>query len=331
MPMRFTVVGDGAMGTACAILLAKNPNHEVTIWCQFDENRRIMHERRENAPFLPGVTIPDSIQITADFGAAQAADAFVVAVPTVYLTATLQRLAQDWPATPPIVSVIKGMEQQSFRSPSQIVNDVLGNRSVAVLSGPSHAEEISRGLPASVVAASGDVRLARAVQQWFTTDRFRVYTAHDMRGVELGGALKNVIAIAAGICDGLGFGDNAKSALMTRGLVEMVRFGTAMGAEPETFYGLAGLGDLITTCISRHSRNRRVGQQLGEGQTLDQILAQTQQVAEGVWTARSVHDLGLKKGVEMPVADKVYEILFEKKQPLEAVAELMARDPKPER
>jgi glycerol-3-phosphate dehydrogenase (NAD(P)+) len=331
MSVRFSVIGDGAMGTACSILLSQKPEHVVTQWCQFTEQCQVLGRTRENAKFLPGVRIPESVRVTDDFSRARDADVFVVAVPTVYLAATLERICGAWPSGPPIVSVNKGMEQQTFRAPSQIISGILGDQAVAVLSGPSHAEEISRGLPASVVAASGDIRLARSVQQWFSTDRFRVYTSHDMRGVELGGALKNVIAIAAGICDGLGFGDNAKSAVMTRGLVEMVRFGVAHGAEAATFYGLAGLGDLITTCISRHGRNRRVGQWLGEGRTLDEILAMTPQVAEGVWTSRSVYELSLKKGIDMPVTAEVYQILYEKKKPLDAVSDLMAREPKSER
>lgn len=329
--MRITVIGDGAMGTSCALLLAQKPDQKITIWCQFEENCKSMSEKRENTTFLPGVAIPDSISITADFSDAKNSDAFVVAVPTVYLSATLERLAKDWPQEAPVISVIKGIERDTFRTPSQIIDDELGGRQVVVLSGPSHAEEIARGMPASVVAASGDLRLARRVQEWFTTPRFRVYTTPDLRGTEIAAALKNVIAIAAGICDGLGFGDNAKSALITRALVEMVRFGMFLGAENETFYGLAGLGDLITTCMSRHSRNRRVGEQLGKGMTLDDILAQTKQVAEGVWTARSVHDMSVGNGISVPVSEEVYQILFEKKDPMEAVESLMARDLKSER
>lgn len=331
MATKFTVIGDGAMGTACAILLSQQPSHDVTIWCQFTENCRSMNEHRENVKFLPGVHLPDNIVVTDDFEAARNVDAFVVAVPTPFLRKTLEGLAAKWPKGPSIVSVVKGMEQETFQSPSQIITQIFGERLVAALSGPSHAEEIARGLPASVVAASGDWRLAQQVQQWFTTERFRVYSTHDVVGTELGGALKNVIAIAAGICDGLGFGDNAKSALMTRGLVEMVRFGVAMGAEAETFYGLAGMGDLITTCVSDHGRNRRVGQWLAEGKTLEQIQQLSEQVAEGVFTSRSVHDLAAKKGIEMPVTDEVYRILFENKNPMQAVDDLMSRDPKPER
>ncbi|MFO0945443.1 MAG: NAD(P)H-dependent glycerol-3-phosphate dehydrogenase [Planctomycetota bacterium] len=331
MATRFTVIGDGAMGTACALLLAKNPEQHVTLWCQFEANAADMLAHRENRKFLPGVAIPEKVRITADFQTARDAAAFVLAVPTVYVGPTLETLKAAWPTGSPVISVIKGIERETFRTPSQIIEGVLGHQPVIVLSGPSHAEEIAREKPASVVASSGDLRLARQVQQWFSTDRFRVYTTPDLRGTELGGALKNVIAIAAGICDGLEFGDNAKSALVTRGLVEMVRLGKFLGAEEETFYGLAGLGDLITTCMSRHSRNRRVGDQLGRGMTLDEILASSPQVAEGVWTSRSVHDLSLKHRIEMPVSEEVYQILFEKKNPLKAVADLMTRELKPER
>jgi glycerol-3-phosphate dehydrogenase (NAD(P)+) len=200
-----------------------------------------------------------------------------------------------------------------------------------VLSGPSHAEEISRNLPASVVAASTDEPLARSVQSLFATSRFRVYTNPDVAGVELAGALKNIIGIAAGICDGLHFGDNAKSALITRGLVEMIRFGVRYGAQPETFAGLAGMGDLVTTCISRHGRNRAVGEALGAGRSLDQILAGMRAVPEGVWTCRAVHNLARDQQIDMPITREIHSVLFESKKPLDAVNDLMLREPKPER
>lgn len=327
--MQFTVIGDGAMGTACAILLARRPSHQVTMLCQFEENAVALRRARENVRYLPAVSIPDSIKIESNFMAARA-DAYVIAVPTIYLAPTLVRWKDGWPTEPAIVSVVKGIERETFRTPSQIVREVLGPRSVAVLSGPSHAEEIARGKPASVVAASDDPGLAAKVQSWFNTDRFRVYSSPDMYGTELAGALKNVIAIAAGICDGLGLGDNAKSALITRGLVEMTRFGVALGAKAETFQGLAGLGDLITTCISPHGRNRRVGELLGRGKTREQILKSMQQVAEGVWTAQSVRDIAIRRALDMPVATEVYRILYESKAPLKALDDLMSRDPRSE-
>lgn len=327
---RFAVVGDGAMGTACALLLQKKPEHVVTLYCQFAGNAVELRQTRENRRYLPGVAIPATIAITADFADVAAADAFVVAVPTVYLAATLAGLASAWPRGKPIVSVVKGIERESFRRPSEIIRQTLGPGDVVVLSGPSHAEEIARGMPASVLAACSELTLATRAQGWFNTDRFRVYTSTDEVGTELAGALKNVIAIAAGICDGLGLGDNAKSALIARGLVEMTRFGVALGAQRETFQGLAGLGDLITTCISPHGRNRKVGELLGQGQSREQILASMNQVAEGVWTAQSVYEIAVRRHLEMPVSTEVYRILYEAKSPLRALDDLMARDARPE-
>ncbi len=330
--MRVTILGDGAMGTACAMLVASKPEHAVTIWSAFPDQARQMQAERENVKFLPGVRIPDSVSVTAEIAeAAAGAEFFVAAVPTVYLRKTLAGIRAAVPAGRPIVSIIKGIENDTFQRPSQIIRDMLGPRPVAVLSGPSHAEEISRNLPASVVAASDDLNLARQVQSLFTTPRFRVYTNPDVLGVELAAALKNVIGIAAGVCDGLGFGDNAKSALLTRGLVEITRFGVALGAQTETFAGLAGMGDLITTCISRHGRNRAVGEALGRGKTLDEILAGMQAVAEGVWTCRAVTNLAKQRGIDMPITQEIHRVLFEGKSALEAVNDLMVREPKPER
>ena len=227
-------------------------------------------------------------------------------------------------------ALAKGIENQTFLRPTQVLSQVLGPRPVAVLSGPSHAEEVSRGLPTSVVAASEDMDLAHWVQGHFTTDRFRVYTNLDPLGVELGGALKNVIGIAAGISDGLGLGDNAKSALLTRGLVEMTRFGVALGAEPATFMGLAGLGDLITTCVSRHGRNRHVGELLARGESRERIETGMSMVAEGVYTAQSVHERATQMSIDMPITTEVYRVLYENKDPRRAVTDLMLRSPKEE-
>jgi glycerol-3-phosphate dehydrogenase (NAD(P)+) len=254
----------------------------------------------------------------------------VSAIPTVYLRATLERIAPLVRAGPPVLSLSKGVENTTFLRPSEILAQVLGVERVAVLSGPSHAEETSRGYPTSVVVASADVELARWIQLRFSTDRFRVYTNLDTVGVELGGALKNIIGIASGISEGLGFGDNAKAALLTRGLVEMTRFGVALGAEPQTFTGLAGIGDLITTCVSRHGRNRQVGERLARGERLADILKSMLMVAEGVWTTHSVHDRAVQMGIEMPITAEVYRVLYEGKDPLAAVNDLMLRRPKRE-
>ena len=323
-------MGDGAWGTAIALLLAQNPRHQVLIWSAREENARILADRRENVRLLPGVPIPDAIELTANIAAASSADVYVAAIPTVYLRDTLVRIKSSLAGDKPVISLAKGMENQTFLRPSEIVRELIGSDEVAVLSGPSHAEEVSRGLPTTVVAASPDPDLARWTQQQFSSDRFRVYTNQDTIGVELAGALKNIMGIAAGISDGLGFGDNAKAALLTRGLVEMARFGVAMGAEHQTFYGLAGMGDLITTCVSRHGRNRHVGERLGRGENLQGILGSMNMVAEGVFTTRSVHEKAQRMGIEMPITGEIYRVLYEGKDPLQAVSDLMLREPRSE-
>jgi glycerol-3-phosphate dehydrogenase (NAD(P)+) len=329
MPLRFAILGDGAWGTAVALVLAQNPNHRVALWSARAENGRILQEQRENVRLLPGVRIPESIFLTMDLGAAVAnADLWIVAVPTVYLRATLESVAADLQADRPVLSLAKGIENSTFLRPTEIIRQVLGPRQAAVLSGPSHAEEVSRGLPTTVVVAGDDWPLISWIQQCFNTDRFRVYTNQDLLGVELAGALKNIVGIAAGISDGLGFGDNAKSALLSRAVVEIARFGVALGAEPQTFYGLAGLGDLVTTCCSRHGRNRHVGERLAKGEKLPAILASMRMVAEGVYTTRSVHERAVHMGIDMPITGEVYQVLYEDKDPLTAVNHLMLREPK---
>lgn len=332
MSSKFAVLGDGAWGTAIALLLAQKDEHAVTLWSAREENGRILRERRENVRLLPGVPIPLTIALTPDIAQAVAgADLYVAAIPTVYLRQTLQPILPALRRDVPVLSLAKGMENGTFLRPSEILRQLLGNPHVAVLSGPSHAEEVSRGCPTSVVAASGDVDLARWIQQRFATDRFRVYTNSDVIGVELAGALKNIMGLAAGIGDGLGLGDNAKAALLTRGLVEMARFGVALGAEHASFFGLAGLGDLITTCVSRHGRNRRVGERLARGEKLPDILASTTMVAEGVYTTRSVHEKAERMGIEMPITREIYQVLYQDKNPLAAVNDLMLREPTSER
>jgi glycerol-3-phosphate dehydrogenase (NAD(P)+) len=319
------------MATACSILLSEHVGQSVTMWGRNADHVAAMVQDRENRRLLPGVAIPESVRLTADIDSAlEGADYLVAAIPTKFLRESLAMLAPHLTDDRPVISVIKGLENDTLMRPSEIIADVLGNRAVVALGGPSHAEEIARRLPASVVAASGDVKLAKQVQQMFNTDRFRVYTNLDIIGVELAGALKNVIAIAAGICDGLGYGDNAKSALMTRGVVEITRFGTTFGAEALTFSGLAGIGDLITTCISPYGRNRMVGERLGKGETLAQILGSMDAVAEGVTTTRSVFELAERKAIEMPITAEVYAVLFEDKSPVEATNSLMLRPPKGE-
>lgn len=331
MTTRITILGGGAMATACSVLLAEQTDQEISIWTRNADYAKDMTSTRENKRLLPGVKIPESVTITANIKEAVAdADFLVAAIPTKYLRKSLEGLAPDMQKDRPVISVIKGLENETLMRPSEIIADVLGQRAVVTLGGPSHAEEIARRLPASVVAASGDIALAKQVQALFSTDRFRVYTNSDLVGVELAGALKNVIAIAAGICDGQGYGDNAKSALLTRGLVEITRFGVALGAEASTFTGLAGIGDLITTCISPFGRNRMVGERLGKGETLQQIVESMDSVAEGVTTTQSVFDLAEKKGIEMPITSEIYQVLMNNKAPEEATNSLMLRPPKSE-
>lgn len=331
MTTRITILGSGAMATACSILLAGNSGQRVAIWARNPAYADEMTRTRENRRLLPGVRIPEEIEITADLDRAlNGSEYLVAAIPTAYLRNVLTEIKPHLTAGRPVISVIKGMENETFMRPSEIITEVLGSRAVVALSGPSHAEEISRRLPASVVAASGDRSLARQVQKMFNTDRFRVYTNLDLIGVELAAALKNVIAIAAGISDGLGYGDNAKSALLTRGLVEMTRFGLNFGAEAATFSGLAGVGDLITTCVSPYGRNRRVGERLGRGESLNQILSTMEGVAEGVNTTRSVFEVAEQEGIELPITEQVYRVLFEGKSPVEATNSLMLRPPRSE-
>src|SRR5262245_43095819 len=332
MPTQFAVLGAGAWGTAIALVLAQKQEHRVFLWSARPESAALLHQKRENVRLLPGVPIPPSILLTTDIReAAKDADLLVAAIPTVHLRSTLARIAPVLPTGRPVLSLTKGLEIATFARPTEIIRQVLGPRHVAVLSGPSHAEEVSRGFPTSVVAASADLELARWIQEHFGTERFRVYTNLDVLGVELAGALKNIMGIAGGISDGLGFGDNSKAALLTRGLTEIARFGVALGAEAATFWGLAGMGDLITTCFSRHGRNRQVGERLGRGEKLAAVTAGMSQVVEGVGTARAVHERAGRMGIDMPITEAVYRVLYEDKAPRQAVAELMVRELKGER
>jgi len=326
MTTKITVLGNGAMATACAILLAEHPDQRVSIWGRNPEHANQIQQTRENKRLLPGVSLHERIFVTAEIELAlQDSEYIVAAIPTQFLRKSLSDMRPSLNRNRPMISVIKGIENETFMRPSEIITEVLGSRAVVAVGGPSHAEEISRRMPATVVAASGDLGLARQVQKMFNTERFRVYTNLDLIGVELAAALKNVIAIAAGISDGLGYGDNAKSSLMTRGLVEMTRFGQRFGAEPGTFTGLAGMGDLITTCVSPFGRNRGVGVRLGKGETLQQILASMDAVAEGVATAKSVFDVAEQEGIEMPITTEVYRVLYEGRSASDATRSLMLR------
>ena len=330
--MKVAVIGDGGWGTALALILAGH-RHEVTVWGPFEEYLRTLRETGENAKFLPGVKLPSALRWTARLDEAAAdAEAVVLATPSRYFRATVSSLAPFLPAPrPPIVSVTKGLDERTLRRMTEVTGELLGETSVAALSGPSLAAEVARGVPAAVTLACADTDRAAALQQLFNGPRFRVYTSDDVIGVELGGALKNVIAIAAGVCDGIGFGDNAKAALITRGLAEIARLGVAMGAHPQTFAGLSGLGDLVVTCASRLSRNRGVGERLGRGESMEAILQGMQQVAEGVWTCGAARDLARTKNVEVPITEEVCAVVHGGKSPRRAVEDLMSRDPRPER
>jgi glycerol-3-phosphate dehydrogenase (NAD(P)+) len=336
MIRRIAMIGDGAMATVSSILLAAKGYH-VTMWGYFQSHIQEMAQDQENRRFLPGVRIPPQVHLTANDAAAfEGADLIVSAVPCQYMRNVWDRLKPVVPAGVPIVSVTKGIENDTLLRPTQIIAEVVGGdgagkpRPLAALSGPSIAAELARCLPATVVASSTDQSLAKVVQQVFSTHWFRVYTNNDLVGVEVAGATKNVIALAAGAVDGLGAGDNAKSALLARGLVEITRLGVALGAQRETFFGLAGLGDLVTTCISPHGRNRTAGERIGRGENVTDVLNSIESVVEGVPTTKSVMQLSRKSDIEMPITRAVYQILFEEKDVIEAISELMSRSPKPE-
>jgi glycerol-3-phosphate dehydrogenase (NAD(P)+) len=333
MREQITILGDGAMATVCSILLTSG-GHGVTMWGAFEESIEQLLQDREQRRLLPGVSVPANVRLTANDAAAFGGATMILsAIPTQYIRSSWQRLKPHVPAGVPVVSVAKGIENSTLLRPTQIIADMLGGwtrNPLAALSGPNIAAEIARYLPATAVAAAEDESLAQRVQACFSTQWFRVYTNTDVIGVELAGATKNVVAIAAGILDGLAAGNNAKSALVTRGLVEISRLGAAMGAQPMTFAGLAGLGDLITTCVSPEGRNRTVGEKIGKGQKLADVLAGMDSVAEGVPTTQSVMQLARRHNVEMPITEAVHSVLFEGKDPIHAISELMGREPKPE-
>ena len=335
MSQRVTIIGDGAMATVCALLLDAG-GAQVALWSAFPEQIAELIQTRENRRFLPGSRIPESIRLVADDDQAFTdADFALSAVPTQYVRAVWQRLAPHVPPAVPIASVAKGIENDTLLRPTQIIADVLdsgaADRSLATISGPSVADELARCLPATVCAASNDAEFARLLQATFTCKWFRVYTHDDLLGVELAGATKNVIALAAGILDGLHAGNNAKSALLARGLAEITRLGVAMGARETTFFGIAGVGDLATTCFSPTGRNRTCGEQLGRGRKLDDVLAGMHGIVEGVPTTRSVVALAEKHDVEMPITQSVYQVLFEGLDPIEGISRLMTRQLKAER
>ena len=329
--MNTAIIGDGGWGTALGLGLHRN-GHSVRLWGHDAAYVERMRAERQNPLFLPGHALPADWTITNDpADALRDVAAVVVAIPSKFYRTTLGRFAGLIPAGADVVSVAKGLDQDTHERLTTVAEDVLRHKPVAALSGPSLAEEAAKGIPTAVTIACSDHDAAVRLQRLFNSPAFRVYTSDDVGGVEIGGALKNVIAIAAGISDGLGYGDNTKAALVTRGLAEIIRLGTALGGKPETFAGLSGVGDLMVTCNSRLSRNRGVGERLGRGEKMADILAGMKQVAEGVWTCRAGRLLAADVGVDLPITNQVYAVCHEGKDPRRAVGELMARDPKPEK
>lgn len=325
------ILGDGGWGTTLAILLSKK-NLDLTLWGAFKNYTEELKKKRINAKFLPGVKIPKNIKITSNLPeVVNTARIIVLAVPSQFIRSVVKRLRIFDLKNKIILSVAKGIENDTLMLVSDIIKDELGtNLKLAVLSGPTIAHEVAVGIPTTAVIASKNLTLAKELQDIFNTSRFRIYINSDIRGVELGGAVKNVIAIACGISDGLGFGTNTKAAILTRGLVEIKRLGKAMGAKPETFNGISGLGDLVTTCASIYSRNRYVGEQIGKGKPIKEILKNMQMIAEGVSTTKSVYQLVKKYKVDMPITNQVYSVLYQNKNPLKAVSDLMTRKRKEE-
>ncbi|HZY10750.1 MAG TPA: NAD(P)H-dependent glycerol-3-phosphate dehydrogenase [Bacteroidota bacterium] len=332
--MRIVVLGAGSWGTTLAILLSNNA-HQVILWSHREDHAEALLEHRENRDLLPGITIPEKIEITHDvtYAIDTNPDVVVAAVPAQFLRSTIERIKVNNFSNTIFVNVAKGIENNSLMTMSEVLLDVLSTtkkEKIATLSGPSFAEEVSRKIPTAVVVASHNLDTAKFVQKIFMAQYFRVYSSDDIRGVELAGSIKNVIAIGAGIADGAGFGDNTKAAIMTRATAELSRLGQPMGAQQRTFAGLSGIGDLIVTCMSKHSRNRHVGEEIGRGRKLKDVLAEMMMVAEGVATTRSVHDLGRKYNIELPIVNEVYRVLFENKDPIMATSDLMTRDAKGE-
>lgn len=332
--MKISVLGAGGWGTTLGILLHYN-GHQVTLWEYKKNYVKELLKKRINSLYLPGVPIPEEISITHDLEESiHQKNILVLAVPSQFLRSVVEQIKYPDIKNSILVSVSKGIENKHLMTMSQMLKDVhpqLSKNQIGVLSGPSHAEEVSRRIPTAVVAASIDHDTSKSIQAAFMNSYFRVYSSTDILGVELGGAFKNVIAIGAGIIDGAGFGDNTKAAIMTRGVAEISRLGLAMGAKPETFAGLSGMGDLIVTCMSKHSRNRYVGEQIGNGKTLKEVLKSMDMVAEGVETSRSASKLADKHKIEVPITTEVYKILFEDKDPVKATTDLMTRDMKTER
>lgn len=325
---KVSVIGAGSWGTAISKLLSTN-GHEVTVWSIMEDEIQMLKTEHEHKLKLPGVALPESIEFTTDLESAiKGRDLLVLAVPSPFTRSTAHKMADFVEDGQIIVNVAKGIEESTLMILTDIIEQEIPQANAAVLSGPSHAEEVGRGIPTTVVAGAKDRKTAELIQNIFMNEVFRVYTSPDMLGIELGGALKNVIALAAGVADGLGCGDNTKAALITRGIAEMSRLGVAMGGHIETFNGLTGIGDLIVTCASVHSRNRKAGFLIGQGRTMQQAMDEVKMVVEGVYSAKAAIILAKKYGVNMPIVEEVNKVLFEGKTAKEAMVDLMLRDKK---
>ena len=328
---KIAVIGDGGWGTALSIGVFKK-GYKVSLWGVFEDYIRTLDKGRDNTKFLKGIKIPREIEITSVLTKAlEGAGAVILAVPSKYLRGVLRQFNGSYARGTLYISAVKGIENDTLMRMSEVVEDVLGDAAkVATVSGPSIAVEVAREMPTTLVASSKEPGAAKSVQDILTGTRLRVYTSDDIVGVELGGSLKNIIAIAAGISDSLGFGANTKAAILTRGLAEITRLGVAMGAKPVTFAGVSGMGDLVTTCISSHSRNRWFGEMLGKGKKVADIVKETEMVVEGVTTTKSAYLLSKKFGVEMPITNEIYNVIYNDKSPKDVVKDLMLRSPKAE-
>lgn len=322
------VIGAGSWGTALALLLHNN-GHKVTVWSALPDEVELLQTKRENPDKLPGVILPQEMLITADLKEAVAGkNVLVLAVPSPFVRSTAHSMKELVEKGQIVVNVAKGIEEKTLMTLSQVIEDELPQADVAVMSGPTHAEEVGKGIPTTIVVGAGSKKTAEYLQSIFMSEVFRVYTSPDVLGIEIGAALKNVVALAAGIADGLGYGDNTKAALITRGIAEIGRLGTAMGGKVETFGGLSGIGDLIVTCASMHSRNRRAGILIGKGYTYEEAMKEVKMVVEGVYSAKAAMGLAEKYDVQLPIIEQVNEVLFHGKKADEAVRDLMLRDKK---
>ena len=330
--MKVAVIGSGSWGTALALKSCR-AGQDTYLYCRREAMADALRTKRENTDYLPGVTLPETLYITASpEEALRDADVCLLVTPSVYVRKAITDLKQYMKPNVILALCSKGMERETGKTLTEAIREALGDTEarLVVLSGPNHAEEVARDLPAATVAASNDTEAAMTVQQALSFCDFRVYVNDDMIGVELAATTKNIIALAAGIADGMKLGDNCKAALLTRGLYEMTLFGTALGASPETYAGLAGMGDLVATCMSRHSRNRAAGQKLANGETMDYIMNHTNMVVEGFFAVRTVYETAKSKHVEMPITAALYDVLYHQKSPADALMELMSRDLKAE-